>query len=120
MKKATETASFLRSRLYSNSEGLLRSIYISKDGDVEQISSPIRAFVDDYAFLVRALLDLYEVTYDPGWIAWAAELQDRQDKLFWDEAEGAQKYFEFWVKSGRLGTAGIEHDYYCLELQNIA
>ena len=54
----------------------------------KQIASPIRGFVDDYAFLVRALLDLYEATLDPEWMAWAAELQQRQDQLFWDQDGG--------------------------------
>ena len=44
--------------------------------------------MDDYAFMVRALLDLYEVTFETEWMAWAAELQRRQDELFWDQDGG--------------------------------
>ena len=56
----------------------------------QQIATPIRGFVDDYAFLVRALLDLYEATLEPEWMSWAAELQRRQDELFWDQDGGEE------------------------------
>ena len=52
---------------------------------------PIGGFADDYAFLVRALLDLYEATLEAEWMAWAAELQQRQDQLFWDQ-DGGEDY----------------------------
>ena len=58
---------------------------------IKQIAAPIRGFVDDYAFMVRALLDLYEVTFESEWMAWAAELQRRQDELFWDQDGGGWK-----------------------------
>ena len=61
---------------------------------IKQIAAPIRGFVDDYAFMVRALLDLYEITFDSAWIEWAAELQRRQDELFWDQEGGG-----YWVES---------------------
>lgn len=41
--------------------------------------------MDDYAFLIRGLLDLYEASFDSSWIEWAESLQDTQNKLFWDE-----------------------------------
>lgn len=91
IEKARETASFVRENLYeSGNKTLLRSIYTSKSDaeNVEQIAAPIRGFVDDYAFMVRALLDLYEITFDSAWIEWAAELQRRQDELFWDQEGG--------------------------------
>ena len=55
-------------------------------------SEPINGFVDDYAFLIRGLLDLYEACYDESWLQWACDLQEKQDKLFWD-AEGNSGYF---------------------------
>jgi len=47
-----------------------------------------RAFAEDHAFLIQGLLDLYEATFEVAWLGWAAELQERQDTLFWDEAAG--------------------------------
>lgn len=41
--------------------------------------------MDDYAFLIRGLLDLYESSLDADWLQWAETLQEQQDKLFWDE-----------------------------------
>ena len=40
-----------------------------------QITPAIEGFSDDYAYLVRGLLDLYEVTFDEKWIEWAVQLQ---------------------------------------------
>ncbi|WVF67216.1 hypothetical protein IAT40_001964 [Kwoniella sp. CBS 6097] len=43
---------------------------------------------DDYAFLIRGLLDLYQATGKDEHALWAIELQERQDELFWDEQGG--------------------------------
>lgn len=45
---------------------------------------PITGFLNDYAFLIRGLLDLYECTLQSKWLRWADKLQEQQDKLFWD------------------------------------
>jgi uncharacterized protein YyaL (SSP411 family) len=89
---ATKAALFIKEHLYVvETEVLLHSIYTkTSDRDqVEQIAKPIEGFADDYAYLVRGLLDLYEVTFDASWLEWACKLQDKQDALFWDaEASG--------------------------------
>lgn len=41
--------------------------------------------MDDYAFVIRGLLDLYETCLEPEWLDWAVQLQETQDNLFWDE-----------------------------------
>lgn len=51
-------------------------------------SPPISGFLDDYAFIICGLLDLYEATMQTEWLQWAEELQLRQDTLFWDSAGG--------------------------------
>ena len=43
---------------------------------------------DDYAFLIRGLLDLYEACGKEEYAMFAIELQKRQDELFWDEEGG--------------------------------
>jgi uncharacterized protein YyaL (SSP411 family) len=48
----------------------------------------VQGFCEDYAFLIRGLLDLYEARFDLRWMRWALELQAAQDALFWDEAGG--------------------------------
>ncbi|HEY3876468.1 MAG TPA: thioredoxin domain-containing protein, partial [Candidatus Kapabacteria bacterium] len=53
-----------------------------------QGDASIGAFLEDYAFLTKGFLDLYEATFDPVWIHRAVELQSQQDSLFYDEANG--------------------------------
>jgi len=48
----------------------------------------INGFADDYAFLVRGLLDLYEACQDEAWLDWACQLQDKMTALFWDSEKG--------------------------------
>ena len=50
--------------------------------------NPIQGFVDDYCFLIRGLLDLYEADYDQGWLEWASQLQEKLDQLLWDRENG--------------------------------
>ncbi|XP_077980427.1 spermatogenesis-associated protein 20-like [Glandiceps talaboti] len=88
-QRALEAANFIKTYMYDAATGcLLRSCYAGQSGDVTQIATPINGFVDDYAFLIRGLLDLYEACYDDAWLEWAAQLQHKQDELFLD-TEGA-------------------------------
>jgi uncharacterized protein YyaL (SSP411 family) len=50
--------------------------------------SAVEGFADDYAFLIQGLLDLYEASFDVAWLRWAIELQEAQDRLFFDEVAG--------------------------------
>ena len=47
-----------------------------------------RAFLEDYAFLIRGLLDLHEATGERRWFTEARRLQAEQDRLFADDAGG--------------------------------
>lgn len=51
-------------------------------------STPIPGFLDDYAFVIKGLLDLYESSLNEEWLEFAENLQDLQDKYFWDETNG--------------------------------
>lgn len=46
------------------------------------------AYVDDYAFLVWALIELYESTYKPLYLQKALEFNSSLLKLFWDKDRG--------------------------------
>ncbi|MFN8059309.1 MAG: thioredoxin domain-containing protein [Vicinamibacterales bacterium] len=48
----------------------------------------ISGFCEDYAYLTFGLLELFQVDGDVEWLAWARELQRRQDTLFGDEEGG--------------------------------
>ena len=50
--------------------------------------TPIFGFADDFVFMIRGLLDLYEASLDEQWLEWAVELQGKLDELLWDN-EGA-------------------------------
>jgi uncharacterized protein YyaL (SSP411 family) len=43
---------------------------------------------DDYAFLIKGLLDLYEASGKEEYATFAIDLQSRQDELFWDKEGG--------------------------------
>nr|CAB3266516.1 spermatogenesis-associated protein 20 [Phallusia mammillata] len=86
---ATKAARFIREHLYDvTKQTLLRSCYCGEDNSVEQTKTPIEGFDADYAYLIRALLDLYEATHDDSWVEWASQLQEKQTELFWDDENG--------------------------------
>ncbi|XP_068007067.1 spermatogenesis-associated protein 20 isoform X2 [Melanerpes formicivorus] len=85
VSQAAQAAAFLRRYLFDPTSGrLLRSCYRGKDNTVEQSVVPIQGFLEDYVFIIQALFDLYEASLEQGWLQWALQLQDMQDKLFWD------------------------------------
>jgi len=73
---AEEAAAFLQTRMYESENQVLRRCAFH--GEL----SKVLGFADDYAFLVRGLLDLYEATSRPRYVVWAAELQEKMDDLF--------------------------------------
>jgi hypothetical protein len=78
---AMRGAKFLRANLYEERSKLLYRNY--RGG-----RSAIEGFADDYSFVVQALLDLYEASFDIEWLKFAIELQETQDRLFFDEKNG--------------------------------
>ncbi|MDA8234648.1 MAG: thioredoxin domain-containing protein [Clostridia bacterium] len=46
------------------------------------------AYVDDYAFLIWGLIELYQATYKTKYLIWALELNDDLLKFFWDDDNG--------------------------------
>lgn len=50
--------------------------------------SSVLGFADDYAFMIAALLDVYEVNGNVSYLKWAIELQKLMDEHFWDEQNG--------------------------------
>ena len=64
--------------------------------------------LEDYAFFVAALLDLYEASNDSEWLREAFRLNDAMIKLFWDDAEGGF----FFNRHGETDTlAAIKEAY---------
>src|SRR5438477_7961873 len=81
LESATRAAKFLRSNLYdAKSKRLFRNYRESR--------SDIEGFADDYAFVIQGALDLYEASFEIEWLKFAIELQETQDRLFFDEKTG--------------------------------
>ncbi len=78
---ARGAVTFIRAQLYDEkSKTLYRSF---REG-----RSEVEAFADDYAFVIQALIDFYEATFEAEWLSFALELQETQDRLFWDGQGG--------------------------------
>jgi uncharacterized protein YyaL (SSP411 family) len=78
---ATRAATFIRTELYDKSRRILVRNY--REG-----RSEVKGFSDDYAFVIQGLLDLYEASFDVSWLQFAAELQETQDRMFFDQERG--------------------------------
>ena len=59
--------------------------------------SGLPAHIDDYAFMINALIDLYETTFEIKYLKRAIELNEVLMKEFWDEQNGG---FYFTSSSG--------------------
>ncbi len=60
-----------------------RLLHRYRDGDAS-----IPAFLDDYVFMTAAMLELFDATHDPRYLATAVELQQQTDALFLDGKGG--------------------------------
>ena len=78
---ARAARSFLHRKLWRESDATLLRRF--RDGD-----SGIEAFLDDYASLINALVDLYETAFDASDLAWATRLAERAIAAFQDPEHG--------------------------------
>ena len=56
--------------------------------------SRLPAYLDDYAFLSNACVDLYEATFDLTWVEAADDLAHQMIARFWDEESGSFYFTE--------------------------
>src|SRR5437764_3036672 len=92
---ATRSANFVRAKLYDPSRKILYRSYSEGRSNIE-------GFADDYAMVIQGFLDLYEASFDVECLKFAIELQDTQDRLFFDEKNGG-----YFSSSGRDETVFV-------------
>ncbi|MBI2440169.1 MAG: thioredoxin domain-containing protein [Lentisphaerae bacterium] len=78
---ATRAAGFIEAQLYDAKSG--RLLRRHRAGQ-----AVIAGYLEDYAFFIQALLDLYEASFNIKYLTWAMELQKKQDELFGDSSGG--------------------------------
>ncbi len=65
---------------------------MTKDGRLyhryREGEAAVPAFLDDYAFLIWGLIELYETTFEPRYLQTALELNNDMLRHFWDEKNG--------------------------------
>jgi uncharacterized protein YyaL (SSP411 family) len=76
-----------------DSDGRLLRTY--RDGEAK-----LNAYLEDHAFLLEALIGLYEATFEPRWFAAAREVADAMIARFADDENGG--FFETSVDHERL------------------
>ena len=82
---ATGAAEFILSTLYTPESRTLLRRY--RKGD-----AGLRGQLDDYAFLVQGLIDLYQASFESRWLEAAFTLMEKQLDVFWDSEKGG--FFE--------------------------
>ncbi len=80
LERAVRAATFIRQTMWDGATRRLLRRYRAGDAAIE-------GYAEDFAFLIFGVLEVFQATGGAQWLAWARELQARQDELFWD-AEG--------------------------------
>ncbi len=78
---ARRALDFLRAKLWREEDAILFRRYRGGDAAIE-------GFLDDYAFVAMAAIDMYETTFDPRDLRWAERLAERAMTLFEDREQG--------------------------------
>jgi uncharacterized protein YyaL (SSP411 family) len=101
LEAAVRAAEFLRRELFDEEGGVVFRAWREGRGATG-------GFAEDYAFLVQGLLDLYEASFDVGWLQWAERLQEKMDELFFDQKRGG--YFNSRADDANL-VLRLREDY---------
>ncbi len=78
---ASRAAEWIKASMWTMDGGLKRT---AREGRV----SEIQGYLEDYAFLVRGLLKLYQATGNPADLEWAVLLMQQAHSRFFDESAG--------------------------------
>lgn len=89
LEQAVNAAEFILDKLYDKENKVLLHRY--RDGEAK-----IEGGLQDYAFFIQALIDLYESSFDMKYLTAAVELTSLMIEYFYDNEEGG-----FWDISGK-------------------
>lgn len=78
---AIRSLAFLDNQFFDKQTG--SAFHTWKDGEAR-----ITAFLEDYAFLIAAMIDVYQITFDEKWLFRAAELTGFVVENFYDQEDG--------------------------------
>jgi uncharacterized protein YyaL (SSP411 family) len=90
---ARRAADFILARMYQAEQGLLLRRF--RDGD-----AAIPGFLDDFAFFGQGLIDLYEATFEVGYLTAATNLAQDMRDIFEDTGDGG--YFSTGTEDANL------------------
>lgn len=99
IRRAQEAADFLLARLQRPDGGLWRRF---RQGEADHSGC-----LDDYAFLIWGLLELFHATHEPRWLEKALMFTGRMNELFWDESSG--RFFFTGSDGEQLLVRPVEH-----------
>lgn len=80
LESAKKALDFIEKNMVNNGRLMVRY----REGEVKE-----KGFLDDYAFLLWAYIEMYEATLNTRYIVNAIDLANQMVQLFWDEEEGA-------------------------------
>lgn len=80
LEAAEKAEAFIHKHLNNREESLWHRY---RDGE-----AAINGTLDDYAFYIHALLELYETTFNVAYLSKAVRLSNKMVELFWDETNG--------------------------------
>ena len=89
LESGRKAARFIKAHLWDPDSHTLSRRYREGEGGIP-------GFLDDYAFLIQGLLDLYETSLEDEWLLWSIELVESMESLFWDDGEAG-----FFSTTGR-------------------
>ena len=81
LQVAENAANYLKSKHFDEDRQIL--LRRSRNGE-----AGLAAHLEDYAFLVQGLTDLYDASFDIKWLKWAIDLTENQMDLFTDPQGG--------------------------------
>ncbi len=98
LKAAERATAFVMDKMRTHDGNLLRTYRAGK--------SKLHGYLEDYAYNIRALIDLYESGFDHNWLLTAGDLAEEMIAQFWEE------------KSANLFNTGLYHKHLIVRIQS--